>query len=70
MTSPELINELAKVQHLFEWNLVPDTGFASEQRSQPRLLIRGTSEGGPEGLVFEPIGAACYIQTYDFRKMS
>ncbi len=63
MTSSELISELAKVHHLFEWKLVPDTGYGSEQRSQPRLWIRGTSKDGLNGLVFEAIGAVCYIQT-------
>ncbi len=63
MTSSELISELAKVQHLFEWNLVPYTGYGSERRFQPRLWIRGTGKDGPDGLVFEPIGAVCYIQT-------
>ncbi len=63
MTSSELITELAKDQHLFEWKLVPDTGFASEQRSEPRLLIRGTSSDVPDGLVFEAMGAVCYVQT-------
>ena len=63
MTSSELISELAKGQHLFEWKLVPETGYASEQRSQPRLWIRGTGKDGLDGLVFEAIGAVCYIQT-------
>ena len=63
MTSSELISELAKCRHLFEWKLVPDTGFASEQRSQPRLWIRGTSKDVPHGLVFEAMGAVCYIRT-------
>ena len=63
VTSSELISELAKVHHLFEWELVPDTGAGSEQRSQPRLWIRGTGKDGPDGLVFEPIGAVCFAQT-------
>ena len=63
MTSSELISELAKGQHLFEWKLVRDTGYGSERRSRPRWLIRGTSEDGPDDLVFEPMGAVCYIQT-------
>ena len=63
MTSSELISELAKGQHLFEWKFVPDTGHVSEQRSKPRLLIRGTSTDGPDGLVFEAMGAVCYIKT-------
>lgn len=62
MTSSELISELAKVQHLFEWKLV-QTSYASEQRSQPRLWIRGTGKDWLDGLVFEAIGAVCYIQT-------
>ena len=63
MTTSELISELAKGQHLFEWKLVRDTGYGSERRSQSRWLIRGTSEDGPDDLVFEPMGAVCYIQT-------
>ena len=63
MTTSELISELAKGQHLFEWKLVRDTGYGSERRFQPRWLIRGTSEGVPDDLVFEPMGAVCYIQT-------
>ena len=63
MTSSELISEIAKVQHLFEWKLVPDTGSGSEHRSQPRFWIRGTGRDGPDGLLFEAIGAVCYIQT-------
>ncbi len=63
MTSSELISELARVQHLFEWKIEPDTGYGSELRSQSRLWIRGTGREGPEGVVFEPIGAVCYIRT-------
>ncbi len=63
MTSAELIGELAKAQHLFEWKLVPDTGYAAEQRSEPRLLIRGASDDVTDGLVFEAMGAVCYVQT-------
>ena len=63
MNSSELLGELAKDQHLFEWKLVPDTGYASEQRSKPRLLIRGTSSDLPDGLLFEAMGAVCYVQT-------
>ena len=63
MNSSELISELAQVHHLFEWKLVPDIGSGSEQRSQPRMWIRGTGKDGPDGLVFEAMGAVCYIQT-------
>ena len=63
MTSSELISELAQVHHLFEWKLVPDTGSGSEQRSQPRMWMRGTGKDGPDGVVFEAMGAVCYIQT-------
>ena len=63
MTSEELISELARLHHLFEWKLVPDTGSGSEQRSQPRMWIRGNGKDGPDGLTFEPIGAVCYVQT-------
>ena len=41
---------------------MPDSGSGSEQRSQPRVWIRGTGKDGPDGLVFEAIGAVCYIQ--------
>ena len=63
ITSSELVSELAKIHRLFEWKLVPDTGSGSEQRSQPRLWIRCTGKDGPDGLIFEPIGAVCFVQT-------
>ncbi len=40
-----------------------DTGAESEQRSQSRFWIRGTSKDKPDGFVFEAIGAVCYIRT-------
>jgi hypothetical protein len=59
------VDELKKVGPLFEWRLVshshsPDS---SERRIKPRRRLRGVCKKGPEDMVFEPIGAVCYIRT-------
>jgi hypothetical protein len=65
MNARELMDELRKVGHLFEWKLVshshsPDS---PERRIKPRHRLRGVCKNGPAGMVFEPIGAVCYIRT-------
>jgi len=66
MNARELVDELKKVRHLFEWRLVDHTfspADAVERRIKPRRRLRGVCKDGPEGVVFEPIGAVCYIRT-------
>ena len=67
MNARELVDELKKVGHLFEWRLVSHTYTPDpapvERRIKPRRRLRGVCKGGPEGMVFEPIGAVCYIRT-------
>jgi hypothetical protein len=65
MNARELVDELKKVGHLFEWRLVSHTykPESVERRIQPRLRLRGVCKDGPENMIFEPIGAVCYIRT-------
>lgn len=65
MNARELVDELKKVGHLFEWKLVSHTHSpqSAERRVKPRRRLRGVCKTGPEGTVFEPIGAVCYIRT-------
>jgi len=66
MNTRELVDELKKVGHLFEWKIVSHTYSSDaslERRTKPRNRMRGVCKSGPEGLVFEPIGAVCYIRT-------
>ena len=66
MNTRELVDELKKVGHLFEWKIVSHTyssDASSERRIKPRNRMRGVSKSDPAGLVFEPIGAVCYIRT-------
>jgi hypothetical protein len=65
MNARELVDELKKVGHLFEWRLVSHTFSPDsvERRVKPRRRLRGICKSGPEGTVFEPIGAVCYIRT-------
>jgi hypothetical protein len=65
MNARELVDELKKVVHLFEWKLVSHTHSPepSERRVKPRRRLRGICKSGPDGMVFEPIGAVCYIRT-------
>ena len=66
MNARELVDELKKVVHLFEWRIVSHTfspDSSAERRIKPRHRIRGVCKSGAEGMVFEPIGAVCYIRT-------
>src|SRR5262245_17455456 len=63
MKAQEFINELSKVHSLFDWKAVPDNEWTPDRRTKPRLHIRATSKDLVGGVVFEPIGALCYIQT-------
>jgi hypothetical protein len=65
MNARELVDELKKVGHLFEWKLVSHVPIADspERRVTPRRRLRGICKDGPTGMVFEPIGAVCYIRT-------
>ena len=65
MNARELVEELKNVGNLFEWRLVPHTHKTelAERRAHPRRRLRGVCKNGPEGMVFEPIGAVCYIRT-------
>jgi hypothetical protein len=65
MNARELVDELKKVCHLFEWKLVSHLPIADspERRVHPRRRLRGICKDGPKGMIFEPIGAVCYIRT-------
>ena len=63
MVAQEFLVELERIRDSFEWKLVPDTQRGPERRSRPRLRIRGSCKDGPMGILFEPIGAVCYIRT-------
>jgi hypothetical protein len=63
MTADEFILELAKVRTLFNWKAIPSRSQGPERRSKERLLIRGTSKDLVDGVVFDPIGALCYVRT-------
>jgi len=63
MIAQEFLIELERIRDSFEWKLVPDTRLALERRRRPRFRIRGTCKYGPANMVFEPIGAVCYIRT-------
>jgi hypothetical protein len=66
MNARELVDELKKVGHLFEWSFVSHTYTPAapvERRIKPRRRLRGVCKSGPEGMIFEPIGAVCYIRT-------
>ena len=63
MIAKEFLLELEKIRDSFEWKLVSSTDWHEERRSQPRLRIRGICKNGPPGILFEPIGAVCYVRT-------
>jgi hypothetical protein len=65
MNTGELIAELEKVRDLFEWRLEPHQSRLEpiDRRARPRLRFRGVCKDGPEGTLFEPIGAVCYART-------
>jgi len=65
MNARELVDEVKKVGHLFDWKLVSHRHQPEnvERRVQPRLRLRGVCRNGAEGMIFEPIGAVCFIQT-------
>lgn len=66
MNARELVDELKKVGHLFEWRIISHTfslDSSSERRTRPRHRIRGVCKSDPDGMVFEPIGAVCFIRT-------
>jgi len=63
MIAQEFLVELERIRDSFEWKLVPDTWRVLERRTRTRLRIRGTCKYGPAHIVFEPIGAVCYIRT-------
>jgi hypothetical protein len=65
MNARELIEELKQVGHLFEWRLVSYSHSveSGDRRSKPRWRLRGVSKDGQEDVVFEPIGAVCFVRT-------
>jgi hypothetical protein len=63
MTADEFIHELTKVRTLFNWKGIPGRSQGPERRTKDRLLIRGTSKDLVDGVVFDPIGALCYVRT-------
>jgi hypothetical protein len=63
MIAREFLVELERISDSFEWKLVPDMWLGLERRSRPRFRIRGSCKYGPAHIVFEPIGAVCYIRT-------
>jgi hypothetical protein len=65
MNARELIDEFKQVVHLFEWRLVPHSVIleSGDRRTKPRWRLRGTCKNDPQGAVFEPIGAVCFVRT-------
>ena len=62
MIATEFLTRLGKTRTSFEWKLTSEKPFPGERRSQPRLLIRGTTAQAG-GVQFDPIGAVCYAMT-------
>jgi hypothetical protein len=63
MIAAELIFELQKVHDHFDWKFVLDGPGSEDRRGRNRLRLRGVCKNGSGGLMFEPIGAVCYMQT-------
>jgi hypothetical protein len=65
MNATELVEELKKVGELFEWKFIahPQRLESTDRRSRPRLRVRGRCKQGPADLLFEPIGAVCFVRT-------
>jgi hypothetical protein len=63
MVASEFLVELEKIRGQFDWTLVEEGASTPERRSKPRLSIRATSKTGPTDVLFDPIGALCYIRT-------
>lgn len=63
MVASEFLQELEKVRSTFRWAFTPDTGRNPERRSGQRLRIRGTYKHASVQIIFEPIGALCYLRT-------
>jgi hypothetical protein len=63
MIAAELISELEKVRGYFEWKLMPDGDLRLDRPGRTRMRLRGICKDGSNGLIFEPIGAVCYIRT-------
>jgi hypothetical protein len=62
LIATEFLAQLGKTRTSFEWKLTSEKAFPGDRRSQPRLLIRGTTEKAG-GVQFDPIGAVCYLMT-------
>ena len=62
MIATEFLTQLGKTRTSFEWKLLAEKPFPGDRRSQPRLLIRGTTAQAG-GVQFDPIGAVCYVMT-------
>jgi hypothetical protein len=63
VVTKEFIKELERARNMFDWSLTPDTGRFSERRASPRLRLRATLKGLPQGTQFDPIGAVCFAKT-------
>jgi hypothetical protein len=63
MDAEEFVKELLKIRTLFDWKATPDVKWAAERRGKPRLHIRATSRDLVGGVLFDPIGALCYVLT-------
>src|SRR5262245_6718359 len=63
MKAQEFVKQLARIRTLFDWKMTPETKRAAERRTKPRLHIRATSKDVVGGVIFEPIGALCYVLT-------
>jgi hypothetical protein len=63
MIAAELISELEKIRSCFQWQFVPDSHLAVDRRGRNRHRLRGICKDRLGELMFEPIGAVCYIKT-------
>jgi hypothetical protein len=61
MNAEEFVKELLKIRTSFDWKATPDVKWAAERRAKPRLHIRATSRDLVGGVLFDPIGALCYV---------
>ena len=63
MDAEEFVKQLLEIRTLFDWKATPDVKWAAERRAKPRLHIRATSRDLVGGVLFDPIGALCYVRT-------
>ena len=63
MIAVELISELENVRRHFQWRFVPNGHASLDRRRWNRHRLRGICRESLGEMLFEPIGAVCYIKT-------